>query len=436
MSARGGPVIYEVRLEAEREIAGELDAWLPGHVAEMLRLPGFMSARIFADSPLPDPPDGRVRRTVHYELQSLDALTGYLRDHAARMREAGRARFGDRMRATRSVLEPSAAAGERAARVCSNCRAPLTGQYCAVCGQRDRSRMISLWELVKEMVGEIFDADSRVWRTLVPLLFRPGRLTSEYLRGRRMAFTPPLRLYLVSSLLFFVIATYGGVDDTEFRFDGGPDEAEVNPDPNPDPDADPEAAPAPAVVGPPAPRRAGSGGWIIEEDGHCMVGDFETGNAFIDGPFRERVRRACERIVSDRGQSFVQHLVDNIPQMLFFFLPFVALVMKPLYFGSRRYYVEHLLFFVHYHSFAFIVLTLTLVSSRLAEAWPAYSLANGILIAVVSVYIPYYLFRALRVVYGQGRFVTLLKYIVLFFTYVFGLSLVFLVGAIVTALTV
>src|SRR5262245_61204892 len=106
MQARGDPVTYEVRLEVDESIVDEVDVWLREHIVEMLRLPGFTAAEILDDAPLPVPADDKVRRTVQYQVESRDALTRYLREHAPRMREAGAKRFGDRMQATRRVLQP------------------------------------------------------------------------------------------------------------------------------------------------------------------------------------------------------------------------------------------------------------------------------------------------------------------------------------------
>ncbi|MBT8130971.1 MAG: DUF3667 domain-containing protein, partial [Gammaproteobacteria bacterium] len=68
---------------------------------------------------------------------------------------------------------------------CQNCRAPLTGQYCAKCGQRSQRRVVSLWVLLRELTGDLFEIDSRLWRTVIPLFIRPGHLTRDYLEGRR-----------------------------------------------------------------------------------------------------------------------------------------------------------------------------------------------------------------------------------------------------------
>ena len=94
---------------------------------------------------------------------------------------------------------------------CKNCAVTRTGQYCWNCGQRARSRVITLWELSRDLIGDVFELDSRLWRSLLPLLFRPGQLTEDYLEGRRVRYVPPFRMYLVLGIVFFLLANLGGV---------------------------------------------------------------------------------------------------------------------------------------------------------------------------------------------------------------------------------
>jgi hypothetical protein len=95
-------LVYEVNLDVDIAIAGEYRAWLQTHVAQMLALPGFVSAQLFE---LLEPAEaGRSAWCVHYHLCDAAALDAYLRDHAPRMRADGSARFGDRFRASRRVL--------------------------------------------------------------------------------------------------------------------------------------------------------------------------------------------------------------------------------------------------------------------------------------------------------------------------------------------
>src|SRR5210317_1453093 len=105
---------------------------------------------------------------------------------------------------------------------CLNCGTALRGQYCGECGQRATSRLISLWELLRDGFGDLMDLDSRLWRTLTPLLVRPGKLTLDYLQGRRARYMPPFRMYLVLSVIFFVVAFFDPEDDLSLLFEPEP----------------------------------------------------------------------------------------------------------------------------------------------------------------------------------------------------------------------
>lgn len=90
-------------LRVEAAIAGDCRAWLEHHLREMLALPGFLDARLSRQDE-PAAPAGEVVFCCHYRLRDAAALADYLRDHAARMRADGVARFGDRFSASRRVL--------------------------------------------------------------------------------------------------------------------------------------------------------------------------------------------------------------------------------------------------------------------------------------------------------------------------------------------
>jgi len=455
-------LVYEVTVSVDRAILDEFDAWLEQHIREMLELPGFISAETFeSEAGSPD----RAGRIVHYVLESDDALEEYLAGPAEEMRRAGALRFGDRLEASRRVLRP-AHAPERASspEFCLNCQARLQGQYCARCGQRARGRLISIWELVRDAVGDLFELDSRLWQTIIPLMLRPGQLTHDYLVGRRARFMPPFRTYLVLSIVFFLVAFFdpqqqfgilfepesepqgaearrrtaeeirrGVLEDLEAegidvsRSAGAPGEGAL-PEPPPLPDADPERDNGVNVQVTP------SG----ELDVNCNLDNFESGTPewFSRRVTEERLREICNSIVADGGRSFFNQLLDNIPAALFILLPLMALALKMLYPLSKRYYVEHLLFVLHFHAFFFLILTLEVLFSR-ATSWLGLpELVRNLSVFVVSVYVPVYLYKAMRRVYEQGRAITLLKYLFLFLTYVIGLSLLLLFAAFYTAFSI
>ncbi len=97
--------LYEVTLQIESALIEQYDLWLSEHVNEMLTLPGFERAEVFAiepDSNAPDP----IFRVVHYWLEDRQAFDNYLRDHAKSMRGDGLRRFGNRATASRRILQP------------------------------------------------------------------------------------------------------------------------------------------------------------------------------------------------------------------------------------------------------------------------------------------------------------------------------------------
>lgn len=98
-------IIYVVELDLEAGLRAEYLAWLRTHVAAMLTLPGFLAAEILEHLE-PAPPAGRCALTVQYRLRDRADFDAYLRHDAPRMRAAGQARFGTRVRAARQLLEP------------------------------------------------------------------------------------------------------------------------------------------------------------------------------------------------------------------------------------------------------------------------------------------------------------------------------------------
>jgi hypothetical protein len=105
--------------------------------------------------------------------------------------------------------------------------------------------------------------------------------------------------------------------------------------------------------------------------------------------------------------------------------------MKLLYWRPKRYYVEHLLFLIHNHAFVFLAVTLLILIARIPHTEPLI----GWLITLVSGYMVWYIFRAMRNVYGQGRGLTLAKYFTLGLTYLVTSVLMLLLTVIFSALT-
>lgn len=435
MADTPGPV-YEVSLSIDREAAAEFDDWLASHVREMLELPGFVRAVTFSAE---DDEPRRVRRITQYFLEDDEALEAYLSGPAEAMRQEALVRFPDRFVASRRVLHHADSAEETSTPVeaCLNCGALLAGQYCANCGQRARARLISIWELVRDAVGDLFELDSRLWRTLIPLMVRPGQLTREYLMGRRARFMPPFRTYLVLSLAFFLVAFFDPGEQLGLLLDPVSTtqterQAEIRRQVAEDLAA--EGIPVPEGLVPPDEPEAATNGIDV----NCDIADMATMQLpqWLDERLTPvRLQEICERVTDDNGRAFIRQLLDNIPASLFILLPLMALVLKVLYPLSKRYYVEHLLFVLHYHAFLFLVLTLEVVFTRLVQLAHLPGFVSGIAAWAAAIYIPIYLFKALRRVYGQGRAITFLKFLLLLLSYFFGLFVILLFVLLYTAMS-
>lgn len=460
MSTDPGP-IYEVTLSVDREIVDSFDAWLATHIENMLEIPGFVTARIFE---LEDDEQGRARRVTQFHLESDKDLEDYLAGAASEMRQAAIDRFGEQFEASRRILRQTEYdRGELVeAEECLNCGDTLAGQYCANCGQRASSRLISIWELTRDAFGDLFELDSRVWRTLIPLTMRPGKLTRDYLEGRRARYMPPFRTYLVLSLFFFVVAFFDPREDLSILFVPEPEaveEAATDDDDDDVPSAQDirdeivdELREEGIVVGDDEELAAlieeriaeGEDGLSLnlskgETEGECDVDDLESEDLPLWLRQRltpERLKVVCDRVLADDGRAFVEKLIDYVPAGLFFLLPLMALVLKMLYPLSKRYYVEHLLFVVHYHAFIFMILILQILLER-TVSWTGAPEGIGDAAALaIGLYIPIYLYKSIRRVYGQGHLATIPKFFLLTIAYFVGLMLILVFAVIFAAFSV
>lgn len=94
---------------------------------------------------------------------------------------------------------------------CLNCGDPTYGRYCPSCGQRKLEVEVSVRTMLKDVLEDQLALSGALPRTLVSLLFRPGHLTNEYIRGRIVSYIAPFRLYLVASVVFFVLFSFFGL---------------------------------------------------------------------------------------------------------------------------------------------------------------------------------------------------------------------------------
>jgi len=273
---------------------------------------------------------------------------------------------------------------------CKNCDAVLLGRYCVNCSQAADVHVPSTMELVHEFLEGLTHSDSRLWRTLTLLWFKPGKLTQEFVAGRRVAYLPPFRLYLILSIVFFLIASVTDMRTEVIRFD----------------DANKPAA-------------AGSTTRLTS----CQ--DINSLEFKSHSEWKQRLQHACEAIVRDNGNNLMHVAIATMSKAMFIFLPLVAFLHMLLYWRPRYRYAEHLLFFIHLHAFYFSVAIVMICAINAAHAWPKFAGASDILETLLGWCIAIYTLIAMRRVFGRSWAGTLFKAVLLFFVYsiVFALTL-------------
>jgi Protein of unknown function (DUF3667) len=256
---------------------------------------------------------------------------------------------------------------------CANCGAQLSGHYCSACGQKAGSPAHSVGHFLWEAIESLTHADSRVRNTLVPLLRRPGFLTREFFAGRRARYVPPLRLYLILSVVFFVLSAL---------LNSGP-AGHVN---------DKNVKPVQAA--------------------DCAK--LQTDLKWRGVSLLPRLKAACTTIAADNGRQFNETLVRNLGRAMFVFLPLMAALMKLLYWHPRRYYLEHLVLLIHNHACVFLLFSIYMLLTH----WLRVDSVKGLLTVALLWLVPRYLYRSMKVAYGQSGLLTFLKFDVLAVAYV------------------
>lgn len=212
---------------------------------------------------------------------------------------------------------------------CRNCEAELTGPYCARCGQRDLPPDPSFGELFAEAWDAFVNLDGRAVQTFRLLLLRPGELTVRYVAGKRAAFLPPLRLYLIMSVAYFLVQQARDVDPV-INFNDRGSAVEV-----------------------------GRGDSAASRPVATVQGDAK--------PLPEWEARIKRGALSTKNNSraFSAMVREHMPKAIFLLVPLYALLLAGVYWRRRIKLPGHMIFALHGHAYVFAVFLVSAVAKAL-----------------------------------------------------------------------
>jgi hypothetical protein len=340
---------------------------------------------------------------------------------------------------------------QRKEKDCLNCGAIVQGHYCQDCGQENVVPKETFWHMVTHFFYDITHFDSSFFVSIKDLLFKPGFLSKEYMLGRRKKYLHPIRMYVFTSAVFFLLffSLFSAKDS--IKFDGskiltGTErlrmiaemESEINDDSTkkfilerlqalkdtskPVTKADLLRAAEQLDV------------TIINFSGrgkkYNSVAAYDSAQQLLpldkrDGWFMRRLIKKETEVNIKYGsdpEAGLRKLGDivlhRLPYMLFVSLPLFALLLKLVYFRRKQfYYADHGVFTIHLYIFSFILLMIVFGLTKLEEV--THVRVINFIVFFLFLGLLFYLYKAMRNFYGQKRFKTFIKFcIVAFFSFI------------------
>ena len=294
---------------------------------------------------------------------------------------------------------------------CENCGTVVPDRFCSACGQLASSFHRPVWELVTESLADMFALDGRLLRSLPTLMFRPGRMTRNYLDGQRARYVPPFRMFLLASVIFFL--TIFTMNDQQGWFEGWRFEAPAVGG------TDFRLSPPDEPVSLPPTDQAGVGSGMEEatvRDG-VQFADIMLPDGTIDREKLHEMVRQQSRADDSTGElqasllaadkaatvyenqdRFGVRLRQWAPRFSLLFLPVFALLLTLMYAWRRKIYVfDHLVTGLHFQTYLYLLGTALLLVATAFQSAAHYVPV----FAFIAIFI--YLYRMLRVIYGSGR---------------------------------
>ncbi len=338
---------------------------------------------------------------------------------------------------------------ERVDKNCLNCNTEVHGRYCHNCGQENTETKETVWHLISHFFKDITHFDGKFFSTLKYLIVKPGFVSNEYMIGRRASYVNPIRMYIFTSAIFFLIffsvfkidtksivttemdgKTYVEIEALDsLAFDAFTKNRNKE-----------DGKPAIAMNRVEFKQYFDSS---YDQENFKITPEHYESKAQYDSLLqsgkkkhnwfeRQLVYKSIEinKRFKDRRReifsTFSSIMLHSLPQMLFILLPLFAGILKLLYIRRKNYYyVNHGIFSIHFYIFTFIGMLVIFSLSKLNSSlhWGFIKFIE----VMLSFGIFFYLYKAMRNFYKQRRAKTVFKFFMLCFLLFITILLLFFV---------
>jgi hypothetical protein len=312
---------------------------------------------------------------------------------------------------------------------CENCGTALRGHWCPQCGQPAIDYRRSFRHVLVDLLDQFLNWDSKFFKTIALLLIQPWKLTIDFLAGHRVRYVRPLRLYLLASILFFFAVNHWtrAIHVTPNRFsphERGVVEAELKKrDMPPEVRAEVEnalkRASSPASEQAEQPSQTGPTPKVATTPSAAL-----TPSENPSTPFESWIEKRAKAKIGEHGTNFelfLKTLISNLPYMMLCCIPLFAFVLKILYVRRNIFYIDHLIYALHIHSFAYLG-TILIILATLGLNHAAAGTFAGLIIALLWLTFAAEILLSIRRVYRQGWFISIFKFLFGGFVYLIVLT--------------
>lgn len=319
---------------------------------------------------------------------------------------------------------------------CLNCEYPFSGQeiFCPECGQKNICNKITLGNFITDVFAGFFSWDAKFWKTLTPLLIKPGKISKDYNEGKRARYTNPFRFYLTTSIIFFLLFGIKKNYKTYQKFSSKDsslviEKGEINRDSLQNVIFEGIDKTERQIDSLQAIKNDSTGlknikisilnndnilAFIKFQNKHPKYSiDTALDSLKIEKSFSNRFWYSRSKVINsfisdkEEGEKFNSYLISYFSIALLILLPALALFLKMIYIRRRINYVEHLIFSFHTQTLAFILLSVLVILSFFSN------IISGALLEIFSVFFLIYLYIAMLKFYEQKWFKTLVKFFII-----------------------